>query len=438
MNSKPKVTVVGLGYVGLPLALAIARSRKYEVFGYDIDEKKLQTLRDGENPLKDESVSFLNGFIGDVDYAGPDEIDKIDESDFFIIAVPNPVTENYEPDYSHIISASAAVAPYMKEGCCVIIETTVNPGTCEEVVAPVLEEGSDLKMGEDFVLTHCPERINPGDPKWNVLNIPRNIGSSTKEGNREAADFYRSIIDAPVYEVSSLKVAEATKIVENTFRDINIAFVNELAMSFDKFGINVLEVIKGSSNKPFGFLPHYPGAGVGGHCIPVDPYFLIKRAKLNGFDHRFLRMAREINNGMPSYTVEVFENGVGEAFGDLGSEGIKVGVLGLSYKPDVGDLRESPAIKIYSLLEGREECEVKFFDPYVEDFKGMNSASSLDSLVEWADALVLVTMHKEFNILPALLKKYSNVKFLVDGRNAFTPSDFSDSLVYRGIGTNSF
>ncbi len=435
-NSKPKVTVIGLGYVGLPVVLALARSRKYDVCGYDIDVTKLDSLKKGINPLKDESATFLDGFIKDVTYFGPEEIENLIGTKFFLITVPTPVKDDHEPDYSCVISAGEAIAPYIKKGSYVILESTVNPGTCDEILAPVLEKISGLKVGDDFSLSHCPERINPGDPRWNVLNIPRNVGSCKEKDNKVVADFYRSFLEGPVNEVSSLKVAEATKIVENTFRDVNIAFVNELAMSFDKLGIDVLEVIKGSSNKPFGFLPHFPGAGVGGHCIPVDPYFLIKRAALNGFDHRFLKTAREINNGMPDYTVKLLENGVEEAFNSKNSKSIKVGVLGLSYKANIGDVRESPAIKICALLEEGGH-PVKYFDPYIDNYKNLDSAGSIEDLLEWADALVLVTMHREFNGLPGVLNEHTNVKVFVDGRNAFKSSDFSESLVYRGIGTNN-
>jgi len=434
-NSKPKVTVIGLGYVGLPLVLALARSRKYDVHGYDIDDAKLDSLKEGINPLKDESATFLDGFIKDVTYFGSDEIDNLKNTKFFLITVPTPIKDDNEPDYSCVTSAGEAIAPYIEKGSYVVLESTVNPGTCDEILTPVLEKGSGLKVGKDFSLSHCPERINPGDTKWNILNIPRNVGSCSEEDNKVVADFYRSFLEGAVNEVSSLKFAEATKIVENTFRDVNIAFVNELAMSFDKLGIDVLEVIKGSSNKPFGFLPHFPGAGVGGHCIPVDPYFLIKRAALNGFDHKFLKTAREINNGMPAYTVKLLENGVGEAFDSKDSKSINVGVLGLSYKANIGDVRESPAIEIYNLLE-KEGHPVKYFDPHIDSYKDMNSVESLEALLGWADALILVTMHREFNVLPGVLAEHPNVKVLVDGRNAFKASDFSNSLVYRGIGTN--
>jgi len=434
-NSKPKITIVGLGYVGLPLSLALARSKKYEVVGYDIDVRKLEILKSGKNPLKDESATFLDGFIKDVTYTTPNEIDIIKNSKFFIITVPTPVNEDFEPDYSCVTGAGEAIAPYIAKGSYVILESTVNPGTCDEILAPVLEKGSGLKVGKDFSLSHCPERINPGDSNWSVLNIPRNVGSENPKDNKVVADFYRSFIDAHINEVSSLKVAEATKIVENSFRDVNIAFVNELAMSFDKLGIDVLEVIKGSSNKPFGFMPHFPGAGVGGHCIPVDPYYLIKRAALNGFDHKFLKMAREINNGMPEYTVKLLENGVKEAFGDKDLKDVKVGVLGLSYKANIGDVRESPAVHVYGILKEKGH-PVKYFDPYISSYKDLESAESLEDLLVWADALVLVTVHKEFNALLGVLKEHSNVRVLVDGRNAFKASDFPDSLVYRGIGTN--
>ncbi|MBD3330362.1 nucleotide sugar dehydrogenase, partial [Candidatus Peregrinibacteria bacterium] len=307
---KIKITIIGLGYVGLPLALEINKNCRFEVFGYDIDEKVISNIK--EFPVNSDPRILKNSKI-------------------FIICVPTPIKSDFQPDLKPIKSASELVSKYLQKGNSVVIESTVNPGVCEEVVLPLLEK-SGLKGGKDFELSHCPERINPGDPKWDVSNIPRNIGSLTKEGNKKIADFYRTFLKAEINEVSSLKIAEATKIIENTFRDINIAYVNELAKSFDMLGIDLIEVINAASNKPFAFMPHYPGCGVGGHCIPVDPYYLIERAAVYGFEHSFLKKAREVNNSMPEYTVSLLEKKLINTGKTLKNS--KIGLLGLAYKAD--------------------------------------------------------------------------------------------------------
>jgi len=297
-----KVAVIGLGYVGLPATVAISKTNLYEVIGFDVDKNKINKIKSGINPVEDKDVSL---YLRDNKLNVSSLEEKLADNDVFIICVPTPVDEDYEPNYSIVEKAVALVSKYVKKGNHIVLESTVNPGTCEERLIPIIEKISGLKVGKDINLAHCPERINPGDPRWTVYNINRNIGSINKKFNKEIADFYRSfVIDAKVNEVNCLKVAEATKIVENTFRDINIAYVNELAMSFDAMGIDLKETIEAASNKPFAFMPHWPGCGVGGHCIAVDPYYLIKRAALSGFDHRFLKIAREINNGMPQYTVD--------------------------------------------------------------------------------------------------------------------------------------
>lgn len=430
---KQKVSVIGLGYVGLPLALALSKSGKYSVYGFDKDLSKIKSLIKGINPLKDDKSKFLDQHIKKVNYVDPKNISTLKSSRFFIITVPTPVSNLYEPDYSYVINACESIAPLLEKNCYVILESTVNPGTCDEIVVPTLEKISGLKAGKDFEVSHCPERVNPGDVKWNVTNIPRNVGSLTDKGNKQVAKFYRSFIKAPINEVSSLKIAEATKIVENTFRDINIAFVNELAMSFDMMGIDILEVIKGASNKPFSFLAHYPGCGVGGHCIPVDPYYLIRNAEIKGFDHKFLKLARKINNEMPKYSIKLLKEKIKET--DLTGkkrENIKIGLLGLSYKADVGDIRESPAIKIYELLNKNFKC--KFFDPYIPKYSNFKSTKTLKELLDWSDALLLATAHEEFKKLPRQVKKNKNIKVFIDGRNYFKKEEFLSKIVYKGIG----
>jgi nucleotide sugar dehydrogenase len=287
-----------------------------------------------------------------------------------------------------------------------------------------------MKVGQDIYLAHCPERINPGDPKWSVHNINRVVGASSQRGLEIALEFYRSIIDAEIKPMGSLKEAEAVKIVENSFRDINIAFVNELAMSFHKLGINLENVIDGAATKPFAFMPHHPGCGVGGHCIPVDPYYLIEYANSYGFDHNFLRLARTINEGMPKYTVELLEEALNEAKKPL--NGTKVALLGLSYKANVGDDRESPAYEIRHFLE-TADTDLKAFDPYITD----GSTESLAEAMDHAEAIVIATAHDEFRKLDAKSLSSANIKIVIDGRNvlrAKKPELEEAGIVYRGIG----
>ena len=282
----------------------------------------------------------------------------------------------------------------------------------------------------DFDVAHCPERINPGDPKWNVYNIPRNIGSTNTKVTKRLADFYRSFVNAEINEMPNLKTAEATKIIENTFRDINIAFVNELAKSFDVLGIDLMAVIKGASNKPFAFMPHFPSCGVGGHCIPVDPYYLIERAKQSGFDHKFLKLAREINNSMPDYAINLLTKALNEHEKPI--KNTPIGLLGLSYKANVGDIRESPSVKLKNILLERG-AELLIYDPFFPD---MCNTNSLDEILDKSYAILIATDHSEFKeITPEILNSH-NVKVVIDGKNCLNKKIIKEAgIYYKGMGT---
>lgn len=410
---KPKVVVVGLGYVGFPLALALTRVKKFSVFGFDIDQKKVEAINRGE--------------FGDLRATGKESI--LSSAKYIIVCVPTPVDAKLNPDLEPLKKAARSIARSLKKGQVIVIESTVNPGVCENVILPILET-SGLKGGTDFDLGHCPERINPGDSKWNVTNIPRNVGALTNKGAEKIVDFYRSFLEAPVNIMKNIKEAEATKILENCFRDVNIAFINEMACSFDRLGIDIINVIKGSSSKPFAFLPHYPGCGVGGHCIPVDPYYLIGAARNIGFNHELLKLSRKINRSMPQYTVKLLE----EQLGKLGKKisGAKIGLLGLSYKGGVGDLRESPALEIKRILE-EKGADLHTFDPYLKE---LSSAKSLFDLLNQVEAIIIATDHTDFKkISPKELKKMG-VKVVIDGRNCLNKSSFAESkILYKGIGS---
>lgn len=421
-----KVSVLGLGYVGLPLALAIDKTKKYEVFGYDTWAEKIEKINSGVCPIDDKDA---REDIKSCTLVASSDEKILAGSDMFIITVPTPIDHRNQPDLRPVKSATETVVKYLKKGKnqIIILESTVNPGVCEEVMLPIIEKKSGLKGGSDFELAHCPERINPGDSNWNVGNIPRNVGALTKAGTKRVADFYRSFIAGDVNELETIKEAEATKIVENTFRDINIAYVNELAKSFDAMGINLKNVLKGASNKPFGFLAHYPGCGVGGHCIAVDPYYLIKRAKQSGFNHRFLKMARSVNNSMPMYTVKLLEDYL-ESSGKKIS-GAKVGLLGLSYKKNIADLRESPALVIRDILKSKG-AKIFVFDPHA---LAESDCKNLDEIINKVDYLVVPTDHNEYLALNKISNK--RIKAIIDGRNFLDGERIKAAgIYYKGIG----
>lgn len=419
-----KVCVVGLGYVGFPLAV-LAASKGYEVFGYDKDQEKLDRIEKGENIVGEE---YLEETLKSAKINIIRNEKEMANCEIFVIAVPTPVDEKYYPDLSFVESASRTVAENMKNGALVVVESTINPGVCEEVVRPVFEE-KGWKVGETVFISHCPERINPGDPKWNVTNIPRVVGSFDETGLKKSLEFYQSLLGDIVMPMKTIREAEAAKIIENSFRDVNIAFVNELAKSFDLMGIDIVNVIRGASTKPFAFMPHWPSCGVGGHCIPVDPYYLIEKAKENNFDHKFLRTARAINNSMPAYTIEILQDKLNEI--EKPVKGARIGVLGVSYKANVGDLRESPALEIIELLE-KHGAELHIFDPYVPK---KSTVASLEELLEKSEAIVITANHDEFlKISPEKLKE-NGIKVVLDGKNCLDKEKILEAgLIYKGIG----
>ncbi|MDF2460814.1 MAG: nucleotide sugar dehydrogenase [Candidatus Saccharibacteria bacterium] len=441
------VAVVGLGYVGLPLAI-LAQNKGYRVTGLEYDKRKVDMIRAGVSPFVEESVTT---WLADNQLDVTQDYERLREVASIIVCVPTPVDETYTPDLGPVISACTEIARRLRPGQLVVIESTINPGVCDEVVLPLLEKQSGLKCGVDFFLAHCPERINPGDPKWNVGNIARVVGGHDQKSLDLAYEFYSRIVDAPIRRMGSLKEAEAVKVVENSFRDVNIAFVNELAMSFTKLGIDVVNVINGAATKPFAFMPHYPGAGVGGHCIPVDPYYLIEYARKNGFEHDFLSSARSINNQMPEFTVDQVESAL-EHHG-RSMKGAKVAVMGLSYKANVGDLRESPSLRILEHLSERG-ADIVVHDPYIHgygeykrSFSGVpeefaffentegRSQLELTSAMKGADAVIIATAHREYVQLSPEDFKDAGVNIIVDGRNCLNKSALTSAgFTYRGIG----
>jgi len=418
------ITIVGLGYVGLPLACLCA-ANKFEVYGTDIDKNKISLLEKGVCPIKDENMEkTFKKVKGKIKVTANVE-DAISKSDIVIICVPTPVDKNHIPDLTALKSAITSASNSLKKDALIIIESTIFPGTTEEIILPILKKSNV----SNFYLAHCPERLDPGNKDFTIERIPRVVGGINKESSKIAYEFYKNIINAPIVELSSVKAAEATKIMENTFRDVNIAFINEMAKSFDKAGIDILEVIKGASTKPFAFMPHYPGAGVGGHCIPIDPYYLIDKAKKIGFNHEFLSLAREINNNMPHYTVELLENQLKKLNKSI--KNAKVGILGLAYKADIDDIRESPALKIIEILK-KKNAETFVFDPYL---RKKSNVEDVENLLKKSDYVIIVTYHKEFKDMDLKKFKKNNIKIVIDGRNCLDKEKIKAmGILYHGIG----
>lgn len=423
-----KIAVIGLGYVGLPLSL-LAEEKGFEVVGIDLSQSKIKALQ-ARQPVIDDEQANTRIQKSSIDFSS--DFKKLADRDIVLICVPTPVSDKKIPDLSPLKGAVKSIVPHMRNGALLVVESTINPGVCDEVIIPLVEKESNHTVGKTIYLAHCPERINPGDPKWTVDNINRVLGADSDKGLDLAYEFYSQLIDAKVKKMGSLKEAEAVKIVENSFRDVNIAFVNELAMSFNKLGINVFNVIDGAATKPFAFMPHYPGIGVGGHCIPVDPYYLIEYARGNGFEHEFLALARSINDSMPIYAVDKLEEELIER-AKKSLKGSSVAVLGLSYKANVGDDRESPAYIIIDALRARG-AKVTTYDPY---FLDKSSAKSLKEALKNQDAAILVTAHAEFNKLdPSFYASFGLVAIL-DGRNVYQKhSDkfAKNNIAYIGVG----
>lgn len=422
-----KIAVIGLGYVGLPLAL-LAEQKKFDVVGIEAYKPKLELLKKGKPTIDDETANKL---IKNSSIHFTDSFNTLVDRDVVVVCVPTPVDKNKNPDLGPVKSAVSSAVEHMRKGSLLVIESTINPGVCDEVVTPLIEAESDHIVGKTIFLAHCPERINPGDPKWHVGNINRVLGADSEVGLEMAYNFYSSLVDAQIKKMGSIKEAEAVKVVENSFRDINIAFVNELAMSFNKLGINATNVIDGAATKPFAFMAHYPGIGVGGHCIPVDPYYLIEYARNKGFDHKFLKLARNINETMPIYSVDLLEQALIEKTNKT-LNGAKVTVLGLSYKANVGDDRESPAYTVINTLKDRG-AKVKVYDPHILN---KSDVTTLEQALADIDASVLVTAHDEFKKIQP--KELSGLAVFLDGRNAIRSlaPDIEDCGVsYIGLGS---
>lgn len=360
-----KVGVVGLGYVGLPLAVEKAKAG-FRTIGFDIQKEKVDLVNTGHNYIGDVVDSDLKKLTEDGTLSATTDFSFVKEVDFIAICVPTPLDSHQQPDISYVRDSAKEIAKYLKRETMVVLESTTYPGTTEELVKPILEEGSGLKCGTDFYLGFSPERVDPGNLIYKTKNTPKVVGAIGKEATEVIAAMYRAVLEGDVYEVSSPAVAEMEKILENTYRNINIGLVNELTMLCHKMGISFWEIVDAAKTKPYGFQPFYPGPGLGGHCIPLDPYYLSWKAREYGFHTSMIESSMMINDKMPEYCVEragKILNGFEKAL-----KNSRILVLGVAYKQDIDDYRESPAIRVIDELK-KEEALVDFYDPWIAEYK---------------------------------------------------------------------
>ena len=386
------IGVIGLGYVGLPLSVEKAKAG-YVVLGFDVQCEKVDMVNRGENYIGDIVPQDLKDLVASGHLSATCDFDRLVECDVVAICVPTPLDKFKQPDLSYIVSSTKEIAKRIHRDMLVVLESTTYPGTTEEVVKPILEE-SGLKVGRDFHLAFSPERVDPGNIRYKTHNTPKVVGGCTKECTEIAAALYRIVLGAEVFTVSSPKEAEATKILENTFRIVNCALANEMAIVYNKMGINVWEVIAAASTKPFGFIPFYPGPGVGGHCIPLDPFYLTYKAREYDYHTRLIELSGEINDGMPDYVVERLMDILNDHGKALSRS--KIMLLGIAYKGDINDLRESPALKVWETLE-KKGAKVVYHDPYCKSAKwkgGIVGSTDLTAAsVASCDAVVITTLH---------------------------------------------
>lgn len=387
-----RVGVIGLGYVGLPLAVEMAKSG-FKVCGFDVQQKKVDMVNAGHNYIGDVVDQDLRSLVTEGRLSAVSDFSMLGECDCVSICVPTPLDVYQQPDISYVRTSAEQVARYAHDGMLVILESTTYPGTTEEVIQPLLEQ-KGLKVGENIFLAFSPERVDPGNKQYKTKNTPKVVGGVTKNCTALAAQFYSSFLDGGVFEVSSPKVAEMEKILENTFRNINIALANEMAILCNRMNIPVWEVINAAKSKPYGFMAFYPGPGLGGHCIPLDPFYLTWKAREYNYHTRLIETAGEINNGMPEYIVERVSRILNRNKKPL--NGSVVLLLGVAYKPDIDDIRESPVLKIIALLE-KEGAKVIINDPYIPEFsynrRNYKSTQLSDSLLKNCDIAVITTNH---------------------------------------------
>ncbi len=418
-SREARVGIVGLGYVGLPLAVEYAKAG-FPVTGIDLSKDKIDRVNAGQSYVGDIHDGELGPLVASGKLLATADFSAIQDLDTVNICVPTPLRKTKDPDMSYIVAATQEIVKYFHPGMLIILESTTYPGTTYELVLPMLEK-SGLKVGEDFFLCFSPERVDPGNPQFNTKNIPKVVGGTTPACTEIGKVFYEQALEH-VVPVSSTQVAEMVKLLENTFRMINIGLANEIAIMCDGMGINVWEVINAAATKPFGFMPFYPGPGLGGHCIPIDPFYLSWKSKQAGIEARFIELAGQINGQMPHFVVQKIQN----ALNDHGKpiKGSRIHIYGVSYKRDIDDVRESPALDIILLLKRRGGI-ISYTDPYVPNLRmdGLNLQSQCG--IEGVDCVVIVTDHSKLDYAELV----ENAPLIVDTRNAL--KDFRSAKIVR-------
>ena len=416
---RAQVGVVGLGYVGLPLLVEFARSG-FLATGFEIDQNKAAQINGGNSYIGDVASPVVKQLVENNRLRATTDFDHLKDCDAVIICVPTPLRKTKEPDVSYILAAAGEIKNRLHRGQLIILESTTYPGTTDEVLLPMFEE-TGLKLDSDFLLAFSPERVDPGNRQFQTHNIPKVVGGVTADSTEAAAHLYAQIVK-DVHAVSSARVAETAKLLENTFRAVNIGMANEMARLCYALNIDTWEVIRAAATKPFGFMPFYPGPGIGGHCIPLDPHYLSWKARQHGFDSRFIGLAEEVNSRMPEHVVQLISDGLNDERKAM--KGSRILLLGVAYKKDINDVRESPALSIIDRLRAKG-AEVRYHDPFVTELRfedthtegsdeALESVSLTDEELRAADCIVIVTDHS--------LIDYSRVcrltSLVVDTRNA--------------------
>ena len=419
IEKKARVGVIGLGYVGLPLVVEYAASG-FEGIGFEVDENKANQINAGTSYIGDVPSSRVNEFVSQKRLSATINFDRLSDCDAIIICVPTPLRKTKEPDVSYILAAAEEIKKRLRRGQLVILESTTYPGTTDEVLLPMFED-TGLKLDEDFLLAFSPERVDPGNPQFLTHNIPKVVGGVTDDSTEVAAILYSQIVN-DVHSVTSARVAEAAKLLENTFRAVNIGMANEMARLCYALNIDTWEVIRAAATKPFGFMPFYPGPGIGGHCIPLDPHYLSWKARQHGFDSRFISLAEEVNSRMPEHVVQLVADGLNDERKAM--KGSKVLLLGVAYKKDIDDVRESPALSIIDRLRAKG-ADVQYHDPFVKAIRfddahteaggdPLQSVPLTDEELRAADCIIIVTDHSGIDYK----RVCSLTPLIVDTRNA--------------------
>jgi UDP-N-acetyl-D-glucosamine dehydrogenase len=418
-DRRAHVGVIGLGYVGLPLAAEFAR-RGFSATGFEVDRRKADAINGGESYIADVSSSQVRELVEAKRLRATTDFSALAACDCIIICVPTPLRKTKEPDISYILAAAGEIKNNLRRAQLVILESTTYPGTTDEVLLPMFEDAG-LRLDDDFLLAFSPERVDPGNPQFHTDNIPKVVGGSTDDSTEVAALLYSQIVGS-VHAVSSSRVAEAAKLLENTFRAVNIGMANEMARLCYALGIDTWEVIRAAATKPFGFMAFYPGPGIGGHCIPLDPHYLSWKARQHGFDSRFIGLAEEVNSRMPDHVVMLVADGLNDARKSM--NGSRVLLLGVAYKKDINDVRESPALSIIDRLRAKG-ADVRYHDPFIPEVRfddahteapgePLQSVPLTDDELKGADCVVIVTDHSEIDYA----KVCQLSKLIVDTRNA--------------------